>query len=195
MRAAIYCRISTSNKNQNLDNQIYPLRNWAKNLGYEIVFEFCDAESGTTHERKGLKQLFEVLHKGKVDVILVWSIDRLSREGIGRLCYYIEVFKKYNVQLLSHQERWLSTDGPTADLLIAVFAWVAKLETQRLRERVKSGLARARREGKKLGRPTCHFNIEKARELHKKGFSLRNIARDVGVSKSTLHKYLSEIPS
>ena len=81
------------------------------------------------------------------------ALDRLTREGIAKVFELINKFKFYGVQVISYQESWTEQSGPMADLLYAITAWVAEFESKRRSERTLAGLARALREGKKLGRP------------------------------------------
>jgi DNA invertase Pin-like site-specific DNA recombinase len=80
-------------------------------------------------------------------VLLVWALDRVSREGIGRMVGYIEQLRAAGIRVLSHQESWLDTGGPVGELVLAIFAWVAKQERERIGERVRAGQTRARAQG------------------------------------------------
>lgn len=190
MKTAIYVRVSTSNGSQDLENQLVPLREWARRLGATSITEYKDTASGTKGNRTSLNQLLLDAHRGKLDVVLVWALDRLSREGIGKMCGYIEQLKKSNTRLLSHQEPWLDTSGPVSDLLLAIFAWVAKQERDRIVSRVKMGLETAKRNGKTLGRPKLR-NDNRIHFLRSQGRSIREIATIVGVSKGTVEKSLA----
>lgn len=126
--------------------------------------------------------------------MLIWALDRLSREGIARMTGYLEKFKLAGVRVLSHQEPWLDTAGPVSELLQAVFAWIAKQERQRIRERVMAGLERAKAKGKKLGRPGVGFDLDRALEMRGAHYSLRKISQALGVPRSTLARTLSRKP-
>ncbi len=194
MRIGIYARISTNGGRQDTENQLTPLREWASRLGGEIVEEYVDQASGSKSDRVALNRLLRDAHLKRFDTILLWALDRLSREGIGRMAGYLEGLKVFGVRVLSHQEPWLDTAGPVTDLLMAVFAWVAQQERQRIRERVLAGLKTAKAKGKKLGRPSRGVNLIKARELKSKGHSLRQIAQFLGVPRSTIARALSQKP-
>jgi DNA invertase Pin-like site-specific DNA recombinase len=91
----------------------------------------------------------------KFDIILVWSLDRFSREGISNTLGYLEKLGNSGVALKSLQESWLDTsDQGMGKLLIAIMSWVAQQERQRISERTKAGLIRAKADGKSLGRPS-----------------------------------------
>lgn len=192
MRIALYARISTTSGNQDANNQLLQLREWACRLGGEITGEYTDKCSGAKSDRVALKRLLDDAHRCKFDTMLIWALDRLSREGIGRMAGYLEQLKGCGVRVLSHQEPWLDTAGPVAELITAVFAWTAKFERRRLSERVLAGLERARKQGKKLGRPKSRIDKEKALKLRREGSSIRRISQLMGIPRSTVSDLLSE---
>ena len=85
--------------------------------------------------------------------MLVWALDRLSREGALAILSLIEKLSACGVKVLSYQESWTEAPGELGDLLFALTGWVARMESQRRSERTKAGLARVKAQGKKLGRP------------------------------------------
>lgn len=194
MKCAIYARVSTTGGRQDLENQLAPLREWAGRLGAEVIVEHVDECSGSkgSKDRKALALLLQGAHRRQFDTVLVWALDRLSREGIAKLSGYLEALRRSGVRVLSHQEPWLDTSGPVSDLLIAIFGWVAQQERARIRERILAGLERAKGKGKILGRPELSFDIEIAKRMKQEGKSLRTIAKALMVSKSTLSRTLSK---
>jgi len=122
--------------------------------------------------------------------LVVWALDRLSREGIARMSGYLEKLKACGVRVLSHQEPWLDTSGPVADLLVAIFGWVAQQERERIRERILAGLARARSQGKRLGRPKFNLDHEEIKARYFELKSLRKTAMEFGCNASTIHRIL-----
>ena len=195
MRIALYSRVSTSDGRQDTDNQLVPLRDWASRLGGDITEEYIDEASGSKADRVALNKLMNDAHRRKFDVLLIWALDRLSREGIARLSGYLERLKACGIRVLSHQEPWLDTAGPVSDLLIAIFGWVAQQERSRIRERVQAGLRTAKAKGKRLGRPERLVDMRKAHRLLFEGNSRRQIAMILGVPKSTISRLLSQKPS
>jgi DNA invertase Pin-like site-specific DNA recombinase len=155
MRIAIYARVSKDDGSQTPKNQLIPLRNFAKALGGTISDEYIDYASGAgIKDRVEFLRLFDDSDRHKHDLILVTALDRLTREGISNTLGYLERLRRNGVAVKSLSESWLDTrDEGVAQLLLAIFAWVALQERKRLVERVKLGLARARKEGKVLGRP------------------------------------------
>ncbi len=194
MRIALYARISTNNGRQYAENQLAELRDWAKRLGGDITAEYVDEASGSRSDRKRLNRMLADAHRRRFDTVLVWALDRLSREGIVRLTGYLERLKQSGVRLMSHQEPWLDTAGPISDLLIAIFGWVAQQERTRISERVKAGLRTARAKGKRLGRPVSRIDLHKAQMLRSEGYSLRQVAQILQVPRSTLSRALSQKP-
>jgi len=154
MKIAIYCRVSKNDESQDPTNQINPLRDYAKVLGGEITAEYIDFASGSNGDRQEFLKMLDDGDKRKFDLLLIWSLDRLSREGISNTLGYIERFRRNRIAIKSLQESWLDTrDGGLGQLLISIFSWVAQQERNRIIERTRAGLERARKEGKTLGRP------------------------------------------
>lgn len=155
MKAAIYVRVSkTSEDLQNPENQIVPLENLAEALGMEICEIYVDRTTGSTSNRPSFQRMMKDAFAMKFDVILIWSLDRFSREGILQTLNYIETLNNYGIRLKSLQDSWLDTkDQSTVNLMLAILSWVAKQERERIIERTNAGLERARKQGKKLGRP------------------------------------------
>ena len=171
MRIALYCRVSKNDESQDPQNQLNPLRDYAKVLGGEIVTEYVDMASGSNGDRKEFLRMLDDADKRKFDLLLVWALDRLSREGISNTLAYLARLKRGGVALKSLQESWLDTrDEGIGQLLLAIFSWVANQERKRIIERTKAGLERAKKEGKQLGRPE---GSKDARPRKKSGYLLR----------------------
>ena len=84
---------------------------------------------------------------------MVWALDRVSREGSAAILNLVNILKRYGVQVLSYQESWTEAPGEIGEILYAIDGWVAKMESERLSERTKAGVARVKAQGKRLGRP------------------------------------------
>lgn len=154
MRIVIYARVSKNDETQDVGNQLKPLRDFAKALGGEVTEEYIDRASGSRSDREAFLRMLTDADKHKFDLIIVWALDRLSREGISTFFGYIQRFKRSGVALKSLKESWLDTrDKGISELLLAVFSWVAEQERKRISERVKAGLAKRKGDGKRLGRP------------------------------------------
>lgn len=159
MRVALYARVSKDEASQNgqmqnPENQLEPMRSFAKAMDWEVKKEFIDYASGGDRNRPQFQDMLAQTRQRHFDLILVWSLDRFSREGMMRTLSYIRQLKEYKTALKSLQESWLdTTQEGVGELLIAIFAWVAEAEKRRISERTKAALDRKRREGVKLGRP------------------------------------------
>lgn len=152
MKAAVYLRVSTND--QNTDNQLSALEAYAISRGYKVVAIYQEWESAWKNgHQKELKRLLEDTRKHKFNLLLVWALDRLSREGSAAILNLINALKLYGVKVISYQESWTEAPGELGELLFAIAGWVAKMESQRRSERTKAGLARVKAQGKHLGRP------------------------------------------
>jgi DNA invertase Pin-like site-specific DNA recombinase len=154
MRIAIYARASKSDESQDPQNQLNPLHDYAKAIGGEIISEYVDLASGKSNERENFLRMLNDADTRKFDLLLIWALDRFSREGISNTLGYLERLKRNGIAIKSLKESWLDTqDAGLGQLLLAIFSWIAQQERMRIVERTKAGLERARREGRKLGRP------------------------------------------
>ncbi len=147
-RSVIYARVST--EEQNIDNQIEQLKTMQKQQKYIETGIYTDYIGGGSANRPQFQQMLKDARLRKFDIILVWSLDRFSREGMSNTLSYIKRLKQHKVALKSLQEPWLDTsDEGMGELLIAIFSWVAKQERLRISERTKAGLAKAKNVGKR----------------------------------------------
>ena len=183
-RAALYLRVST--REQTTENQERELRAWAERLGCANVRVYSETVSGARGDCAGLAEILAGAHRREFGTLLIWSLDRLSREGIAPMSRYIEQLRAAGVRVLSHREPWLDTGGPLGDLLVAIFAWVAQQERQRIGERVRAGQARARAQGVHLGRKARDVDLVELGRRRAQGQGWRRIARAMKVPVSTL---------
>ena len=179
MNVAIYTRVST--EKQDYDNQLYQLREFCKKQGWVIYNEYAETISGKEAERPKFKELMDDASKHKFDTILVWALDRFTREGTAKVWYYFSLLNNWKVQFISYEEPYLRTDNELArDILISVMGALAKQERIRISERTKAGLERVRQQGKKLGRQEIPEDVRqqiiKMREQDK---SFRDICKEV----------------
>jgi DNA invertase Pin-like site-specific DNA recombinase len=124
--------------------------------------------------------------KRQFDVLLFWSLDRLTREGTQATLEYLNRLSAYGVGFRSFTEAYLDSTGIWKDAIIAILATIAKQERLRISERTKAGMARARREGKHIGRPRVVVDASRVASLRVQGHSLRAIAGELGVSVGTV---------
>ena len=185
-RAAIYVRVST--KEQTAENQELALQQWAERLGFEVERVYSDAASGARSDRAALAAVLGGAHRREFDVLLIWSLDRLSREGIAPMARYMDQLRAAGIRVLSHQEPWVDTASRVWDLLLAVFAWVAQQERQRIGERVRAGQARARAQGVHIGRKPRAVDVEEVLQRRAAGHGWRRIARALKTPTTTLRR-------
>ena len=152
MKVVVYARVSTGE--QDADNQIAQLTSWAASRGWDVVGIYRENESAwkAGHQRR-LADLLGDARRRKFDAVLVWALDRLSREGPLAILTLVNKLRICGVKVLSYQESWTEAPGELGEVLYALAGWVAKTESQRRSERTKAGLARVVSQGKKLGRP------------------------------------------
>lgn len=159
MKVALYARVSkdeasSDGRLQDPTNQLEPMRIFCKAMGWEISEEFVDRASGGSANRPEFQRMLGRVRQRHFDLILVWALDRFSREGMTNTLSYIKQLKEYKTGLKSLQESWLDTTHEgVAELLLAIFAWVAAEEKRKISERTKAGLAKLKAKGVKLGRP------------------------------------------
>jgi len=168
-KAAIYLRVSSNE--QNTANQLPALEEYARRWEYEVSKVYRENETAwrAGHQAE-LARLTEDAYKGKFKVLLVWSLDRLTREGPAAILNLVERFKSYGVKVLSLQESWTEAPGELGDLLYAIVGWVARMESQRRSERTKAALERLKAQGKPLGRP---INAKDTKKRRRSGYFKR----------------------
>ena len=193
MRVALYARVSTKDKGQDHENQLRELREFVERKasdGWVLVHEYVDKISGKTADRPAFRKMFDAASRREFDVVLFWSLDRFSREGVLETLQHLKVLTGNGVEWFSYREEYLRSIGPFRDAVLAILAAIAKQERVRLSERVQAGLSRARAQGKTLGRPKAPVRPERVQTLRAKGLSLRAIAEETGVSFMTVQRIL-----
>ena len=175
---AIYARVSTRDKQETL-NQLAQLREFCHRQGWQKPIEYIDRESGVAAREQFQKMLLDASQR-KIDLILFWALDRLTREGTLATLQYLERLTSYQVGYKSFTEPYLDSCGTFKDVVISLLATMARQERIRISERVRAGLQRVRRQGKRLGRPALrHFDadeISEIRQLRRSGASVRSLA-------------------
>ena len=192
MRVAIYCRVSTKDKGQDTANQLRQLKAFAAQQTWTVVRVYEETASGRKGEsgREALREVFKEAAKRRWDLLLFWSLDRLSREGAFQTMKYLNRLTEFGSGYRSYCEEYINTTGIFGDVLIALLSTLGKQEAIRVSERTKAGLERARAQGRTGGRPRASITTEQVRLLHEAGKSLNIIAAELGVGKSTVHRLL-----
>ena len=193
MRVALYGRVSTDDMGQDPENQLTQLRAWCANAGHHIVAEYVDQESGRKgpERRKQFAALFEDASRRKFDCVLFWALDRFSREGMVPTILHLQRLSAYGVAFHSYTEAHLATDNELVrNILLATLASLAKVEAQKISERTKAGMARAKAKGKRIGRPK--LNIAVRRQIAEgvaAGDTVYRVAKKLGIDPHTAAKY------
>jgi DNA invertase Pin-like site-specific DNA recombinase len=193
-RAAIYGRVSTDG--QTTDNQIVVLREVAVRRGWEIAEVYLDnGISGAKgrDKRPGFDRLLKDASRRKFDVVMAWAIDRMGR-SLRDLIEVIEHLEATGVDLYLDQQN-IDTTTPAGKLLFSVTGAFAEFERSMIRLRVNAGLARARAQGKRLGRPrlaaVTEQSIRAALAEGTKG--MLKIAAEHGVGSGTVQRIKAEM--
>lgn len=161
MKICLYARVSLDEKDkeskqfQDPENQLVQLRDFCKAMKYEIVKEYVDKMSGANPARPQFREMMKDALLRRFSGILVWKLDRFSREGVIPTMSYIKQLKDRGLFLKSMTESWLDTsqEGIT-EIILAIMSWVASEERKRISERTKAGIERKRAKGEwKGGRP------------------------------------------
>jgi DNA invertase Pin-like site-specific DNA recombinase len=178
MKVAIYARVSMDEKEkdhrfQDPENQLISLRDFCKLRDFEIVGEYIDKWSGADPNRPAFKKMFSETYT--FNAIIVWKLDRFSRETLLQTLAYLEKLKSQGVAVISVTESWLDTreDNPYSKLVLAIMSWMAEEERRRISQRTRAGINKLRAIGQyNGGRPklckTCRlFKSGKTRPLCK----------------------------
>jgi len=189
MRCALYGRVSTKDRGQDSENQLRQLREFAAKQGWQIVKEYVDCETGATSDRAEFQAMFQAASRREFDVLLFWSLDRLSREGVLETLQHLNRLTGYGICWRSFTEQYLDSCGAFRDAVLAILAVIAKQERIRLSERTKAGLAVARSKGRKLGRPPLQVKSTEIAMLRASGLSLRAIGRELRISEGSVRRY------
>lgn len=198
MQVALYGRVSTKDKGQDSENQLRELRRFSSKWEYSIVSEYVDTVSGSGKvTRSEFERMLADARQRKFDLILFWSLDRFSREGVLETLTYLKNLNDWGVNWKSYTEQYLDSTGIFKEAIIGIIAAIAKQERVRLSERVKAGLDKVREKGSKsglaIGRPKAIFRRDKAEEMRRAGLSLRAIGRELGVSPAIVHRELQGV--
>lgn len=192
-RVAIYTRVSTDG--QSVENQRRELLAIAERRGWEVVHEYSDHGISGAKDRDK-RPAFDRMLKGatrrEFDVIAAWSVDRLGR-SLQHLVAFLGEVGEAGVDLYLHQQA-LDTSTPAGKAMFQMCGVFAEFERAMIQERVKAGLARARAQGKVLGRPRVDGAIERAiRADRSAGKGIHSIARARGVGVSVVQRVVSQI--
>ena len=196
MKIAIYARVSTSDKEQNVETQLMPLREFCAAQGWQIVAEYVDHAPANDHaHRVRWRDLLDDATRKKFTVVLVFKLDRAFR-SVKHMHDTLAAWEVVGVSFKSVREQF-DTSTALGRLLLNLLASLAEFELELIRERVKAGMDRARRQGKRIGRPSVWARRGFKRRfgailerLNDGDISRRKAAEELGIGYATLKRLL-----
>ena len=184
-KAAIYVRVSTAE--QNTDMQLSDLQEYAGRRGYEIFNVYEDIITGAAKKRPALDRLMDDAKKRRFDVVLVWKFDRFAR-SLKMLIDHLELFEQLGIDFISYKEN-IDTTTAMGKLIFSINAAYAEFE-RTIKDRVKSGVNAKRAKTGRWGRQELDLPTqEKIKALRAAKVSIRDIAKQLGISTTTVMKY------
>jgi putative DNA-invertase from lambdoid prophage Rac len=187
-RVGLYARVSTTDQ-QTIPLQVRALREYAARRGWEIALQVKEVGSGAS-QRELREKLLDAARRREIDVVLVWRLDRWGR-SVADLLATLQELDHLGVGFVSLTEA-LDLTTPSGRAMAALLAVFAEFEREILRERVRAGLADAKRNGQRLGRPmTAGLHADKVRKLHRAGVSKAEIARRLRIGRTSVRRILA----
>jgi DNA invertase Pin-like site-specific DNA recombinase len=188
-KAAIYARVSTAD--QHIESQLYDLRQLSEQRGLEVVREYSDVGiSGTKARRPGLDALMADARQRKFSVVLVAAFDRVAR-STKHFLLLVEELDSLGIELVSKREGLASGDA-MGRLFMTIISAIAELERSLVVERVKSGMRRARLEGRQIGRARLDIDREQVVIDRCSGMSLTQVARKHSISRASVCRMVKD---
>ena len=188
LRAGLYARVSTQDQ-QTIPMQTRALREYATRRGWTITRQVKEIGSGAS-QRERREQLLEAARRREIDVVLVWRLDRWGR-SVTDLLATLQELEHLGGGFVSLTEA-LDLTTPAGRAMAALLAVFAEFEREVLRERVRAGLAHARQNGQRLGRPvTAALHADQVRKLYRAGTSKSEIARRLEIGRTSVRRILA----
>jgi putative DNA-invertase from lambdoid prophage Rac len=188
-RAGLYARVSTTDQ-QTLPMQMRAMRDYADRRGWTIETQIREVGSGAVH-REAREQLMEAARRREIDVVVVWRLDRWGR-SVTDLLATLQELEHLGVGFVSLTEA-LDLTTPAGRAMAGLLAVFAAFEREILQERVRAGLAHARQNGKRLGRPeTAALHTTEIRKLYRAGVSKSEIARRLTIGRTSVRRILAK---
>jgi putative DNA-invertase from lambdoid prophage Rac len=189
-RAGLYARVSTSDQ-QTLPMQSRAMREYATRRGWMIALQIREVGSGAG-KREAREKLLAAARRREIDVVLVWRLDRWGR-SVTDLLATLQELEHLGVGFVSLTES-LDLTIPAGRAMAGLLAIFAEFEREILRDRTRAGLAHARQNGKRLGRPaTAAVKSDEIRKLHRAGISKAEIARRLNIGRTSVRRILATI--
>jgi putative DNA-invertase from lambdoid prophage Rac len=189
LRVGLYARISTQDQ-QTIPLQTRAMREYAGRRGWTIALQVKEIGSGAS-QRERREKLLDAARRREIDVVLVWRLDRWGR-SVTDLLATLQELEHLGVGFVSLTEA-LDLTTPAGRAMAGLLAVFAEFEREILRERVRAGLAHARQNGQRLGRPaTAALHSDQVRKLYRAGASKAEIARRLGIGRTSVRRILKE---
>jgi DNA invertase Pin-like site-specific DNA recombinase len=190
MQIALYARVSKRTGTQDTENQLIQLREFARVQGWTIVREYVDRATGKRSDREQFQRMFKDASQRRFDLVLFWSLDRFSREGVLETLNHLHRLSAAGVGYKSFTEQYLDSCGLFKDAVLAILAVIAKQERVRLSERTIAGLEKARKQGRIGGRRALVLDRERIATLDEEGWTMREIGEEMGISAASVCRIL-----
>ena len=191
VKIALYARVSRADKDQRPENQLIKLRDYASRHEFAVHEEYVDYASGATPERPPLKRMMADARGNRFSLIAVTRIDRIGR-SVAHFANLVAELDANQVALITTDQP-INTSSSTGRFLRTVLSAFAELELELIRERTKDGLARARAEGKQLGRPEDSALTARILALRERGLTHGAIAAELELSEGAVKQRLRRV--
>jgi DNA invertase Pin-like site-specific DNA recombinase len=188
VKAALYLRVSTLD--QHPETQRYDLLQLVEQRGFNLIDEYVDTVSGARSRRAGLDRLMSDARRGRFQVLVVWSFDRLGR-SVRHFLEVLDELNHLNIEFISFREN-IDTSGPLGRAVVVILGAVAELERNLIIERVRAGMRRAKLEGQRIGRPKLIVDRDAVVRDRQRGFSIRQLAKMHRLSRTSVSRVLDQ---
>ena len=188
-KCCIYARVSTSD--QRIDNQLYDLRLFAEQRGFEVVAEYTDVGvSGSKARRPGLDAMLKDARKRKFTVVIVAAFDRIAR-STKHFLTVVDELDSLGIEFFSRREN-IATDGAMGRLFLTLISSIAELESDLIRERIRAGMRRRKLDGLPCGRQPLDVDRDAIVSDRLNGMSLTDVAKRYSVSRASVVRWTRE---
>ena len=188
-KCAIYARVSTTD--QRVDNQLYDLRLFAEQRGFEVACEYTDVGySGSKARRPGFDAMLRDARKRRFAVVIVAAFDRVAR-STRHFLSVVDELDSLGIDFVSRREN-IATDGPVGRLFLTVISSIAELESDLIKERIRAGMRRRKLDGLPCGRQPLDVDHDVVVADRLSGLSLTETAKRHGISRASVVRFVRE---
>lgn len=192
MKVAIYARVSTDDKNQNPETQLFALRKFCVNAGWEIYCEYVDRARAKDYKaRMAWGRLLSDARMYRFNVVMVWKLDRAFR-SVRECVNILADWQERNIKFKAITQEAIDTTTSMGKFVLQIMAATAELESSLIGDRVKSGIERRRAEGKAWGRKRKPFDKDRAHALLDSGLNISQVALALNCSRRKVYRELCE---